>query len=245
MRTSNRLFIDADLAHGLRLSLDDGQSHYLMNVLRLDDGADVRLFNGRDGEWRARLVRIDRRKFAAEVYECTRPQTSLPDFWLVFAPIKGHRLDMIIEKATELGAARLCPVWTSRTAVSRVNLDRMRAQAIEAAEQCERLHLPRLDEPTKLEALLGAWPQDRRLYFADEAGDAPFALSAFANHPKGDGAALLIGPEGGFSSDERARLRRMSFVQAITLGPRILRADTAAIAALTLLQAAAGDWPSA
>lgn len=241
MRDSNRLYVTEDLAAGRRVALAPEQVHYLLNVLRLGDGDSVRLFNGRDGEWRAALRPAGRKRAEAEAVERLRPQDALPDVWLLFAPIKGARLDAIAEKATELGAARLCPVWTRRTVVTRINQDRLRAQMIEAAEQCERLQIPALAAPQDLDKLLSAWPPDRSLFFADEAGDAPPALRAFANE-KAAPAAILIGPEGGFDASERALIRRLPQARPITLGPRILRADTAVFAALSLYQSTLGDW---
>ncbi|MEO1000690.1 MAG: 16S rRNA (uracil(1498)-N(3))-methyltransferase [Pseudomonadota bacterium] len=232
-----RLHVDAALAVGAAVALSQGQAHYLGTVLRLGPGATVLLFNGRDGEWRAEIAELSRRGGVAVAVAETRAQTAPPDIELLFAPLKKARLDMLVEKATELGAARLRPVLTRRTNAERVRTDRLRAQAVEAAEQCGALSVPEIAEPARLDALLAGWDPARALHFCNErlAGAAP---GPFAPPP----AALLIGPEGGFDAEEAEALRRHGFVHPIALGPRILRAETAAIAALTLWQAAVGDW---
>jgi 16S rRNA (uracil1498-N3)-methyltransferase len=236
-----RLFVQDDLAAGRDVVLAADHAHYLVNVMRQGVGAPLALFNGRDGEWRAVIVEASKRACRVALEAKTRDQTSTPDVELIVAVVKRARLETIVEKAAELGAARVRPVLTARTNADRVRTDRLAAIMIEAAEQCERLEIPAIDEPEKLDRLLDRWDASRRLIFCDEGGDAADALTALGVLASGP-AAILIGPEGGFSPEERARLRSMPGVVAVTLGPRILRADTAAIAALTLYQAAAGDW---
>jgi 16S rRNA (uracil1498-N3)-methyltransferase len=232
-----RLFVDQPLAEGAVLTLGGASANYLGNVLRLQAGAQVKLFDDRTGEWLAEIEDAGRKRVSLGVGAKLRPREQVPDLWLLFAPIKRGRIDWLIEKATELGVARLVPVVTRRTIVERLNLERLRAHAIEAAEQCERTALPELAEPVKLDALLRDWPSDRALYFADEAGGAPLAEAA-APGP----AAILIGPEGGFTDEEREAIRAVSAARPVSLGPRILRADTAALAAVSLWMAKAGDW---
>jgi 16S rRNA (uracil1498-N3)-methyltransferase len=232
-----RLFVDQALGAGAALTLEGPPANYLATVLRLSPGAQVKLFDDRTGEWLAEIAEAGRKRVSLHVVEQLRPREAVPDLWLLFAPIKRGRIDWLVEKATELGAARLVPVLTRRTIVERLNLDRLRAHAIEAAEQCERTALPELAEPVKLAALLACWPPERTLYFADESGGEP-VLGAVAPGP----AAVLIGPEGGFTDEERTAIRALPRARAVSLGPRILRADTAAIAALALWMAAAGDW---
>lgn len=232
-----RLFVDRELALDLELLLDGAPANYLGNVLRLGPGARVKLFDDRSGEWLAEIGEAGKKKVGLRVVEHLRPREPVPDLWLLFAPIKRGRIDWLVEKATELGAARLAPVVTRRTVVERLNLERLRAHAIEAAEQCERTALPELAEPRKLDALLRDWPADRSLYFADEKGGEPLAAAA-APGP----AAILIGPEGGFTDEERGAIGMLPQARPISLGPRILRADTAAVAALSIWMSAAGDW---
>jgi 16S rRNA (uracil1498-N3)-methyltransferase len=228
-----RLFVDQELSQDLTVAVD---GNYFAAVLRLGPGDQVILFDDRSGEWRAEIAEAGKKRVTLILGERLREREQVPDLWLLFAPIKRGRIDWLVEKATELGVARLVPVITRRTIVERVNLARLRAHAIEAAEQCERTALPALAEPQKLAALLDAWPADRILYFADEGGGAPFA-------PAPGPAAILIGPEGGFTDEERAAIRALPLARPISLGPRILRADTAALAAISLWMAAAGDWP--
>jgi 16S rRNA (uracil1498-N3)-methyltransferase len=230
-----RLFVDQALAEGAVLTLDGAPANYLVNVLRLGPGARVRLFDDLTGEWLAEISEVGKKRVALSIGGHLRDREPVPDLWLLFAPIKRGRIDWLVEKATELGVARLVPVITRRTIVDRLNLDRLRAHIVEAAEQCERTALTELAEPQKLEALIGAWPADRTLFFADEAGGEPLAA---APGP----AAMLIGPEGGFTDEERAAIRAVPRARAITLGPRILRADTAALAAVALWMGSAGDW---
>jgi 16S rRNA (uracil1498-N3)-methyltransferase len=240
-----RLFVEAALASGIEAPLSEAQAHYLRHVMRRAEGAPLLLFNGRDGEWRATLALRGKKAVAAMVGECTREQTAEPDLWLCFAPIKRARIDTIAEKATELGVALLQPVLTRHTAVERVNVDRLRANAVEAAEQTERLTVPEVRQPVALAKLLADWPADRRLLMADETGGGPpiaETLGALDDKTRAAPWAILIGPEGGFAADELAVVRRMKNVTAVGLGPRILRADTAALAALACWQALVGDW---
>ena len=232
-----RLFVDAPLGEGVELMLEAAQAHYLTGVLRLGAGAKVKLFDDRSGEWLAEIGEGGKRRLALRVAERLRERETVPDLWLLFAPIKRGRIDWLVEKATELGVARLVPLITRRTIVDRVNLQRLRAHAIEAAEQCERTALPELEEPTSLNALIRDWPAGRTLYFADEHGGEPLARAA-APGP----AAILIGPEGGFTDEERAAIQGLAQARPVSLGPRILRADTAALAAVALWMAQAGDW---
>ena len=232
-----RLFVDQALADGLSLTLDGAPANYLGNVLRLGAGAEVKLFDDRTGEWLARVEEAGRKRVTLSVTRHLRPREDVPDLWLVFAPVKRAALDWMIEKATELGVGRLVPVVTQRTVVDRVNLDRMRAISVEAAEQCDRTALPALDEPVKLDKLLREWPPERTLLFADEEGGLPLQHAA-----KPGPAAILIGPEGGFTGEEREAIRALPAARGVALGPRILRAETAALAALSLWMAAAGDW---
>jgi 16S rRNA (uracil1498-N3)-methyltransferase len=229
-----RLFVEETLVVGGQVTVD---GNYLAAVLRLSAGDKVKLFDDRTGEWLAEIVEAGRKRVTLKVGEKLRERENVPDLWLLFAPVKRGRIDWLVEKATELGAARLVPVVTRRTVVDRLNLDRLRAHAIEAAEQCERTALPELAEPRKLEALLRDWPAERLVYFADESGGEAFA-------PVPGPAAILIGPEGGFTEEERAAIRALPQARPISLGPRILRADTAALAAISLWMAAAGDWRS-
>jgi 16S rRNA (uracil1498-N3)-methyltransferase len=234
-----RLFVPDPLQTGARLVLGSDQAHYLTNVMRRAVGEPVLLFNGRDGEWRAIIVEAGKRACALTLESLTRPQASGPDLDLVVALVKRTRLETIVEKATELGARRVRLVVTRHTNAERAKLARLQAIATEAAEQTGRLDVPEIIEPERLGQVLDGWDAGRRLIFCDEAGDAPPMLKAdLAPGP----SAVLIGPEGGFSEDERQRLWALPFVTPVGLGPRILRADTAAIAALTLWQAAAGDW---
>ncbi len=238
--TLTRLYIDVPLFEGAQIDLPKDQIHYLANVLRMKEGGSLRVFNGRDGEWRADISEITKRCAALIVSEQLRTPVPVPDVWLCFTPIRKHRNSFILEKATELGVARLQPVLTHRTQFGKINLGKMSAQIIEAAEQTERLCLPDLKDPMTLDQLLEGWDPARALIMADEGGDCPPALEVMQNM---DGpAALMIGPEGGFSPQERERLRSHTFVHPVSLGPRILRADTAALSLLTLWQAAQGDW---
>ena len=237
---SQRLFVEADLSTGVRIDAEREQANYLLNVLRLKDGDAILLFNGRHGEWRARIAEAGRKSCALAVEERVRGQTPLPDLHYLFAPLKHARLDYMVQKAVEMGAGKLCPVMTQFTQVQRVNLERMRANAIEAAEQCGILAIPVVQEPRKLAEVLADWDPARRLIFCDEAAEVANPGEALKHLPRSP-VALLIGPEGGFSDEERANLAR-PYVTALSLGPRILRADTAAVAALALIQSFIGDW---
>jgi len=232
-----RLFVPQPLSDGLALTLDGPSANYLGNVLRLGPGGQVKLFDDRSGEWLAEIEESGKKRVSLRVGSLLRPREPVPDIWLLFAPIKRGRIDWLVEKATELGVARLVPVVTRRTIVERVNVERLRAHAIEAAEQCERTALPELAEPIKLDAMLRDWPEERALYFADEAGGVPLATAVTAGP-----AAILIGPEGGFTDEERAAIIALPQAKPVSLGPRILRADTAAVAALSIWMSAAGDW---
>ncbi|MFS0772051.1 16S rRNA (uracil(1498)-N(3))-methyltransferase [Sphingomonas sp. 1P08PE] len=239
-RSTPRLFVDRPLAPG-PLPLDGPAAHYLATVMRAKPGDPVKLFDDRTGEWLATVAVAGRRDVALDVTTLLRPREPVPDLWLCAAPLKKGRVDWLAEKACELGVARLVPVVTRRTIVDKPNPERLRAHLIEAAEQCDRTALPVLAEPVKLAALLRDWPAERALFFADETGGAP-ALATMAAH--GGPAAILIGPEGGFDDEERAAIRAHPAAVAIALGPRILRAETAAAAAVSLWMAAAGDWRS-
>jgi 16S rRNA (uracil1498-N3)-methyltransferase len=236
-----RLFIPHDLAPGAELALDPGQSRYLAAVMRQAVGDEVLLFNGRDGEWRAKISAVTKRALAVRAETLTRPQAAGSNLDLVVALVKRGRLETIVEKAAELGAGRVRLVVTERTNADRARVDRLTAIATEAAEQTGRLDVPEIVEPLKLEKLIAGWDAGRRLLFCDEAGDANPILDVLQDEPPGPWA-VLIGPEGGFSPAERMQLRALPFATPASLGPRILRADTAAISALTLWQAALGDW---
>lgn len=232
-----RLYVDRPLAPDMMLLLDGPQANYLCAVLRLGTGAQLKLFDDRTGEWLAEIVEAGRKRVSLRVVAHLRGREPVPDLWLLFAPIKRGRIDWLVEKATELGVAKMVPVITRRTIVERVNSTRLFAHMVEAAEQCERTALPELAEPQRLDALLGAWPAERALFFADEAGGEPLAGVASPGP-----AAILIGPEGGFTGEERAAVRALPQARPVSLGPRILRADTSALAAVSLWMAAAGDW---
>jgi 16S rRNA (uracil1498-N3)-methyltransferase len=283
-----RLYVEAPLGEGARVEPSAQQAHYLLHVMRAREGDRVSLFNGCDGEWLARLVEVTKRNCAFVCERQTQEQSDTPDLWLCFAPIKKTPADYVVQKATELGVSALQPVITRRTIVARVNLERMRANAIEAAEQSGRLTIPEIREPRTLERLLAEWPPGRRLLFCDEAGGAPPIATALASGlppplagggnsversetELGEGArksplpqilapaalefapsregrgenkayAVLVGPEGGFDPAERDAIRACAFVTPVSLGPRILRADTAALAALAIWQSLCGDW---
>jgi 16S rRNA (uracil1498-N3)-methyltransferase len=281
-----RLHVDAPLAKDARVVPDEGQAHYLLHVMRAKPGDRISLFNGRDGEWLARIADVTKRGCALICEKQTGAQSEVPDLWLVFAPIKKTPADYVTQKATELGVRVLQPVFTRRTIVRRVNADRMRANAVEAAEQSGRLTVPEIREAIDLEKLLGSWPAGRRILFCDEAGEAPPIAEALflppplagggggfeqSEKPSGEGLratalpqadfaslnqfapsregrgneerwAVLTGPEGGFDPAERALIRALPNVMAVSLGTRILRADTAALAALAVWQAIRGDW---
>ena len=237
--TLTRLYLDASLTQDETVELSKDQAHYLGNVLRKGEGDSVRVFNGQSGEWRTEIAAISKRTAKLTIIEQLREPKPCPDITLCFAPIRKHRTSFIIEKATELGVRTLQPVITARTQFPKLNIEKTRLQAIEAAEQTERLDVPEIKEPLKLTQMLEDW-DGRALIFADEAGDAFPALNALGT--LSGPASILIGPEGGFSPQERELLRSQNFVKPVSLGPRILRADTAALSLLTLWQAVQGDW---
>ena len=236
-RSLPRLFVETPLAPAARVEMDAAQANYLGNVMRMKEGSQLLLFDGASGEWLAKVEQAGKRRMTLSVVEPTRSQQSVPDLWLAFAPVKKGRVDWLVEKAVELGVARLLPVVTQRTIVDKLNLERMRSHIVEAAEQCGRTALAGIDEPAKLEAFLKGRDPARTLYFADETGGEP-AAKTFEPGP----SLILTGPEGGFTPDEAAAIRAASNARAISLGPRILRAETAALAAVTAWMAAAGDW---
>ena len=238
---AQRLFIADDLGEGRRVPLSREQANYLLNVLRLGSGAAIRIFNGRDGEWAATIAPTGRRDAALDVARRLRPQVGGPDVDYLFAPLKRARLDYMVQKATELGVARLRPVLTRFTAAERINLERMSANVVEAAEQCGILRLPEVLAPEKLTTLVHTWDPARRLIFCDEGAAAADPIAVLAAVRPGP-LAVLIGPEGGFADDERALLTSRDWTVRMALGPRIMRADTAAVAALTLVNAVLGDW---
>lgn len=242
-----RLYVTAPLtADGLVL-LDPQQSHYLRNVMRRKIGDHIGLFNGRDGEWRAEIVEAGKKAASCAVREQTQAQWQNPDLWLLFAPLKRGKIDYLAARATELGVRALQPVFTAHTNATRINLERMQANAIEAAEQCRLVSVPDIRAPEKLDSLLDGWPADRRILFCDESGRSPSiteALAPFRQDNVGASApwAILIGPEGGFSAAEQQQLRTLDCTVPVSLGPRIMRAETAAVAALSVWQALLGDW---
>lgn len=234
-----RLHLDQPLGPGQPLPLPEAAAHYLFGVMRLGQGAEVLVFNNRDGEWLAEVAEAGRRRGTLACRERVRPPVPPPDLWLLFAPLKKARTDFVVEKAVELGTARLQPVQTDFTNAERVRADRLQAHAVEAAEQCGATHVPEVAELARLDRVLAGWDAGRQLIWADEAQAGQGAgLVGVTPGP----AAVLIGPEGGFSEAERARLGGLPFVRPVALGPRILRAETAALAALTLWQASFGDW---
>ncbi len=232
-----RLFVRAALSEGASVELDAGQGNYLGNVLRLGEGAELLLFDGSSGEWLARIASVGKKRMSIRVERRTREAENVPDVWLAFAPVKRTQTDWLIEKATELGVARLLPVITRRTIVERVKLERLEAIAIEAAEQCGRTLLPDIADPRPLAQLLERRDEGRTRYFADENGGEP-AAAAFRPGP----ALILTGPEGGFTEEERSTIRSAAGAVAVSWGPRILRAETAALAALAAYMTVAGDW---
>lgn len=236
-----RLFVDAPLAPGAHLQLDASQANYVVAVMRLGAGDTLLVFNGRDGEWAADVVPARKRGCSLVIREQTRAQDAPQDIHYLFAPLKRARLDYMVQKAAEMGVARLLPVLTRRTVADRVNLERMRANAIEAAEQCGILTVPDVAEPARLESVLAAWDASRRLIVCDEAADIANPIASLSRLPRGP-LAVLIGPEGGFAPEERQILLAKPYVTRLSLGPRIMRADTAAVAALALVNAVLGDW---
>ena len=245
-----RLYVENDLSEGGQILLEGCQGHYLTAVMRCRAGDLILLFNGRDGEWLAQIVTAGKGRASVQILENTAPQKPEPDLWYLFAPVKKARTDYMIEKATELGVSLIRPILTARTNLDRFKPDKIRRHAIEAAEQCERFTVPVVEPMIKLDELLANWPADRLMMFCDEEGDqdqntyvvgrAMDEVAAWQGAP--EKWAILIGPEGGFSPAERGLIRAQEYVVPVTLGPRILRADTAAVAAITLWQSFAGDW---
>jgi 16S rRNA (uracil1498-N3)-methyltransferase len=233
-----RVHVEAALAAGGRIALAAETAHHLRTVLRLGPGAPIAAFNAAAGEWLCRLDEAGPRRAGLVVERQLRPAAPEPDLWLLFAPIKRARIDWLVEKATELGVAALLPIWTAHTQAERVNLERLRAHAVAAAEQCERLSVPEVQAPQALAAILDAWPRQRYLFVCDEThAGAPIAAAV-----RPGPAAVLVGPEGGFAETELDALGKLPFVTRVGLGPRVLRADTAAVASLAVYQAIAGDW---
>lgn len=240
--TSQRLYIDAGFADHEVIECTKDQSHYLRHVLRVPDGQKILIFNGRDGEWQAEVRHSGKRDCQLTLLSQNRAQVDGPDIHLLFAPLKRARLDYMVQKATELGVALLQPVFTQHTVPDRINLERMRANAIEAAEQCGILRIPEVCEPDDLKRIIDAWPAQRPLIYCDEHAPVSNPVSALSGLARGQPVAVLIGPEGGFSEDERSWLQRLPYVQPVSLGPRVMRADTAATAVLALVNATLGDW---
>jgi 16S rRNA (uracil1498-N3)-methyltransferase len=242
-RRAPRLYLIHGLAVGREIELEPARAHYLRSVLRLGPGAAVAVFNAEDGEWLCRIAGIGKNgvRLTAERQLRSPEPGGEPDLWLVFAPIKRTRLDWLVEKATELGVSALLPVWTARTQVERINVERLRAHAIEAAEQSERISVPEIRAPEALQRVLGSWPAARRLVLCDESGGGEPISDAAARLSPGP-VALLVGPEGGFDETELDAIGKLSFVTRVGLGPRVLRAETAALAAVVVFQAIAGDW---
>jgi 16S rRNA (uracil1498-N3)-methyltransferase len=243
--TTRRLYVDVPLSLGVDFEISREQAHYLTNVLRMPAGAELLVFNGKDGEWRCTLSISGRKTITLSAREMTRPQTPAADLHYLFAPLKHARLDYMVQKAVEMGASLLQPVLTRHTHVDRLNIERMKANAIEAAEQCGILALPSVASPVRLDSLIDAWPDDRLLVFCDEDADTDPLAALQAIRAESMAAlplAVLVGPEGGFNPAERRDLLACRNIVRFSLGPRILRADTAAVAALALLQAVLGDW---
>ncbi len=236
-----RLYVETALAKHASIACTAEQANYLLKVMRLGPDDEILIFNGRDGEWRARLAQVAKRRCGLECLERTRPQQGGPDIHYLFAPLKRARLDYMVQKATEMGVARLQPVLTRRTTTARVNLARMRANAVQAAEQCRVLWVPEVTPPLQLGVILKSWDLARHLIYCDESAELVSPIATLDDLTPGP-LAVLIGPEGGFDPGERALLHQMAFTLPISLGPRIMRADTAAVAALALINAVLGDW---
>lgn len=239
--TKIRLFVEPGLRQGALIPLSEGHAHYLRNVMRKTIGEAVLVFNGRDGEWRAAISELSKKGGALIVDVRSRQQDNVPDIELLFAPVKRAPLDFLVQKATELGVASLRPVITERTNVTRINVDRLRANAIEAAEQSGRMTVPEVHESERLPALLHAWPDRRRLVFCDESRQAVPMARALEESNGANAWAILVGPEGGFSDTERQAINGLKVALPVSLGPRIMRADTAALAAMTIWQSVCGD----
>lgn len=238
-QSAPRLFVSDPLGQGVAVLIDGNPAHYLLSVMRVKEGDAVLLFDGVSGEWAARVASARKRDLMLECVSQTRPLEPVPDFWLCAAPIRKGRIDLVAEKACELGVARFQPVHMRRAVVDKLNLDRLRAHMVEAAEQCGRTAVPEMAEPLKLNTLLAGWPESRHLFFADETGGAPLDAALAAHRGP---AAFLIGPEGGFDPEERDAIRAHPAAVAVSLGPRILRAETAAIAATAAWMMINGDW---
>lgn len=236
-----RIFVRNQLSNGKFIELSKEQAHYLCNVMRQKQGDEIEVFNGIDGEYKAKIAQISKKSCELELLEHTKLQKNSPDIWLCFAPVKNAPINNMIQKATELGAGKLVPVITERTIVSRVNTDRLQANAIEAAEQSRRLDVPEIAEPIKFKQLLESWPDDRKLILCDESGGGKPFLDAVKGI-KNEKFAIIIGPEGGFSQTEFEIMRSKPYIISVGMGPRILRADTAALAALTCYMSILGDW---
>lgn len=239
--TLKRLFVSDDLGAGSSFELTPEQSHYLANVMRMSEGGELLVFNGRNGEWLARVAAKGKKTVRLATVEQTRPQHPLPDLFYCFAPLKVGRLDYLVQKAVEMGAGVLQPVITQHTQLAKIGTERLRANVMEAAEQCGILAVPEVREAMKFDRLIEGWDRERRLIFCDESAETNNPLPALQGIREIK-CALLVGPEGGFSEEERRLLHALPFVTSIPLGPRILRADTAAVAALALIQATVGDW---
>lgn len=237
-----RLYVTADLAQGLPVALDKEQAHYLGSVMRVKLAEHITLFNGRDGEWVASIADLQKNNGTALVVEQLRPQAEEPDIWFLFAPLKAQKNERLVEQATELGASRIMPVKMRHGIVDKINCERWQHHAIGAAEQCERFSVPAVEEMQKLDSVLSGWPKDRILVMADESGAGTHLHEAHA--ALGSKLAVITGPEGGFSLEEMQKLRALPYVRSVSLGPRILKADTAAIGLLAALQSACGDWRS-
>lgn len=240
-QASQRLFIEQRLGADAEIVCSPAQANYLNNVLRLGPGAEILIFDGINGEWLAAIVEARKGRCRLSVIKQVRPQIEGPDIHYLFAPLKKGRLDYMVQKATELGIAALRPIMTRRTVASRVNLERMRSNAIEAAEQCGVLRVPEIAEPERLDAMLAGWDAERLLIYCDESAPVASPIAALGDVDAGP-LAVLCGPEGGFDEEERAQLSKQTFVRPISLGPRVMRADTAAVAALAIVNAVLGDW---
>lgn len=240
-KAETRLYVEMDLAIGGSVELDKTQAHYLRSVLRLQAGADIILFNGRDGEWVASLSELGKKNARAKLKEQIRPQSTSPDLWLLFAPLKKSQTDLVVQKATELGVGHIQPTLTKHSNTEKFKLDRAETITISAAEQCERLDIPKVMEPKRLESLLENWPEDRTLFICAEAGPANAVHDVFLSSRE-ENAAILIGPEGGFAISELEIFSQHPFVKMISLGPRVLRAETAVLSVLSCWQAICGDW---
>ncbi len=243
LRTASkiRLYVDEEIKLGVRFCLNVDDSHYLCNVMRLREGVEIGCFNEKVGEFGCKIMQANKKKTELEAFELRFEPVLSPDVWLLFAPLKKDNTDFVIQKSTELGVRKICPVLTKNTITDKIKIERMQLQAKEASEQCERTDVPKVEVLSPLEKVLQTWDKDRILYFMDETLDGDDCASVFAQNIA-KASAILVGPEGGFSKEERAALKACSFVRAISMGKRILRAETACCAALAVWQAVAGDW---